>query len=37
MGENPFEGLKQCLFDVFEIAYLMKKHHFWRVVENQKV
>ena len=28
MGENPFEELKQFLFDVFEHAFLMKKHHF---------
>ena len=37
MGENPFEELKQFLFDVFESAFSMKKHHFWRVVENQSV
>ena len=35
VGENPFEQLKHFLFDVFESAFLMKNHHFWRVVENQ--
>ena len=37
MGENPFEELKQFLLDVLEIAYLMKKHHFWRGVKNHRI
>ena len=37
VGEKLFEELKQFLFDVFESACLMKKHHFWRVVKDQSV
>ena len=35
MGE--IEQLKHFLFDVFESAFLMNTHHFWRVVENQSI
>ena len=34
---SSYEEMTQFLFDVFESAFLMKKHHSWRVVKNQSV